>query len=379
MVLPPGLHSSHSHKVCKLQKSLYELKQASRQWFSKLTSALLALGYVKSSSDYSLFIKHHDSSITVLLVYVDNITLAGNNLGEIDHVKRYLDAAFKIKDLSDLKFFLGLEVARTAAGIALCQHKYALDILSDAGFLDSKPAKSPMDCSSKLSQSHGDTLHDASSYHRLIGCLLYLTSTRPDIFFVVQQLSQYLNKPTSQHLQAAHRVLCYIKGCPAYGLFFPARSSLALQAFSDSDWARCIDTRHSVTGFCVFLGSSLINRKAKKQPTVSRSSSKVEYRALASTACELQWLRYLLQDLHVDHPQFALIFCDNKSALQIAANPTFHERTKHIEIDCHLVREKVHNGLLHLMPYSSTDQLVDVFTKPLAVAPFHAIISKLVS
>ncbi|XP_031281549.1 uncharacterized protein LOC116140053 [Pistacia vera] len=256
---------------------------------------LLSFGYTQSSSDHSLFFKHYNDSITALLVYVNDVILAGNNLQEIDHVKAYLDAAFKIKDLHDLKFFLGLEVACSKHGITLYQCKYALDILSDAGYLACKPTTTPMDSFVKLSNIVGDFLSDPTYYRRLVGRLLYLTSTRLDLSFAVQQLSQFLDKPTSAHLQAANRVLCYVKSCPAYGLFFLASSNLTLKAFSDSDWARCPATRKSIT--------------------VSESSSEVQYRALASTTCELQWLHYLLQDLHVLHSHPALLFYDNKSAL----------------------------------------------------------------
>ncbi|KAG8500117.1 hypothetical protein CXB51_003559 [Gossypium anomalum] len=376
MLLPPGFTPSSPNKVCKLRKSLYGLKQASRQWFSKLTSALTSLGYAQSSSDFSLFVKKDVVSFTALLVYVDDVILAGDNLDEIARVKAFLDFTFKIKDLGDLKYFLGLEVARSSAGIHLCQRKYALDILSDFGFLDCKPVKTPM--ATKIPRdAYAELLPDNTLFRKLIGRLLYLVSTRPDIAFAIQQLSQFLDQPTVTHLQAAHRVLRYLNGCPASGLFFSATSSPLLKAFSDSDWAGCPVTRRSVTGYCLFYGDSLISWKAKKQTTVSRSSSEAEYRALGSTACEIQWLRSLLRDLHLPISGPTALFCDNNSALQLAANPTFHERSKHIKIDCHLVREKVQSGVIKLLPCSFKDQLADIFTKALAAVPFQIMLSKL--
>lgn len=363
--------------MCKLQKSLYGLKQASRQWYSKLSSALLSLNYVQSAADYSLFIKQQGSSFTAILVYVDDLVLAGTDLSEIHYVKQYLDDQFKIKDLGQLRFFLGFEVSRSSSGLVINQRKYALELLSDAGFLASKPANTPMNPSPKLSQDATIPYSDASSYRKLIGRLLYLTNTRPDICFAVQQLSQYVANPLQHHYQAATRILRYLKSCPAKGLFFPAQSDLKLSAFADSDWASCLETRKSVTGFCLFLGPSLVAWKSKKQSTVSRSSSEAEYRALVAVTCEIQWLSYLLKDLQVPLDVPTSLYCDNQSAIYLAHNPTFHERTKHIEIDCHIVREKINSGLIHLLPVSSSNQLADVFTKPLFPAPFHTCISKL--
>ncbi|MCI15401.1 copia protein [Trifolium medium] len=183
--------------------------------------------------------------------------------------------------------------------------------------------------------------------------------------------------PSTSHYQAAIHLLRYLKGSPALGLFYPASSTIQLKAFSDSDWATCPTSRKSITGFCIFLGDSLISWKSKKQATVSKSSSEAEYRALASTTCEIQWLTYLLRDLQVAFTTPALLYCDSQSARHIASNPTFHERTKHIDIDCHIVREKLHAHLFHLLPISSIHQLADFFTKQLEAPPFQRLLSKL--
>nr|KYP72483.1 Copia protein [Cajanus cajan] len=245
--------------------------------------------------------------------------------------------------------------------------------------LDSKPSSTPIDYGTRLHQQSGVPLSDseASAYRRLIGRLIYLTNTCPDITFVVQHLSQFISKPRSTHQQAAAHILRYVKAAPGFGIFFSAKSVIQLQGFSDSDWADCLDTRRSITGFSIYLGSSLISWKSKKQATVSRSSSKAEYRALASATCELQWLTYLLEDFGVSFLRPALLYCDNQSTLHIAANPMFHERTKHIELDCHLVREKLHSGLLKLLPITSANQLAGIYTKALPPGAFNFLQCKL--
>lgn len=377
MMLPPGITSTKPNQVCKLVKSLYGLKQASRQWYEKLTSLLLLHGYIQASSDHSLFTKQSTSTFTALLVYVDDVILAGNSLSEFQSIKQILHDSFQIKDLGQLKYFLGLEIAHSQSGISICQRKYCLDLITDSGLLESKPVSTPSDPSSKLHQDNSPQYEDIASYRRLIGRLLYLNTTRPDITFIIQQLSQFLTKPTHAHYSAATRVLRYLKSCPGKGLFFPRDSHMQLLGFSDADWAGCIDSRRSVSGQCFFLGKSMISWRTKKQLTVSRSSSEAEYRALAAATCELQWLLYLMQDLKIVCDKLPVIYCDNQSALHIAANPVFHERTKHLEIDCHIVREKLQAKVMKLLPVSSKEQLADFFTKPLLPQPFNLLLSKL--
>jgi hypothetical protein len=220
MSIPDGVHTSNPNQVCKLLKSLYGLKQASRKWYEKLTSLLVAEGYIQSTTDHSLFTITSGSNFTALLVYVDDIILAGNCLTEIDRIKLILDSHFKIKDLGSLKYFLGLEVAQSREGITISQRKYCLDLLKDSGLLGSKPSSTPLDPAVKLHNDDRKPYADISQYRRLIGKLLYLTNTRPDIYFATQQLSQFLSKPTINHYNAACRVIRYLKHNQAEGCYF---------------------------------------------------------------------------------------------------------------------------------------------------------------
>ena len=360
-----------------MNKSLYGLKQASRQWFSKFSTALLAQGFQQSKADYTLFTRTQNGCHISLLVYVDDIILASNDLEVVKLLTTELNSQFKLNDLGSLKFFLGLEVARNPAGISVSQRHYALQLLTDTGFLGCKPSKSPMDQNCKLTLTDGDLLKDPATYRRLIGKLLYLTITRPDLSYCVHKLSQFISQPRLPHLHAAHRVLQYLKGTPGQGIFFSATSSLQLTGFADADWGGCPDSRRSITGFCFFLGDSLVSWRSKKQQTVSRSSAEAEYRAMAASVCEIIWLLSLLKDFSIHHPQPALLFCDSQAALHIAANPVFHERTKHIEIDCHLIRDKIQEGILKTLHISSTHQLADIFTKPLGNQQFQFLLGKI--
>jgi hypothetical protein len=257
------------------------------------------------------------------------------------------------------------------------QRKYTLDILRDTGMIGAKPCCFPMEQNHQLTSDSGTLLPDPSEYRRLIGRLIYLTITRPDITYPVQILSQFMQQPREPHMAATHRVLRYLKGSPGYGILMSRSAILQVQAYCDSDWAACPTMRRSVTGFVTFLGTSPISWRSKKQSVVSRSSAEAEYHSMANTVCELTWLQYLLQDFIVPHCQPMILHCDNQAAIHIASNPVFHERTKHIELDCHLVREKIQSGLIATRYVSTSDQRVDIFTKALGQRQFHYLLGKL--
>ncbi|KAF5475587.1 hypothetical protein F2P56_007379 [Juglans regia] len=291
MQIPPGYSVQGPNKVCKLKKSLYGLK-------------------------------------TGLPTVVDDIIVASNDTQAISELKGFLDTKFKITDIESFKYFLDLEVARNPTGIQICQRKHALDIQHDSGQLGFKPTSIPMDPNFKLSKDEGNLLHDPALYRRLIGRLLQLTTTRLDPSYSIHLLSQYMAAPHVSHLQAAYKVLRYIKKSPGQGLFFASSSSYQLTAYCDSDWASCPDTRRSTTEYCVFLGHSLISWKTKKQMIVSRSFDKAEYRSMVAASCEISWLKYLLVDLTISHSQQAFLYCNNQAALHIVANPVFHVPNK---------------------------------------------------
>ncbi|CAA7028514.1 unnamed protein product [Microthlaspi erraticum] len=377
MRLPPGFRVGDKQMVCRLKKSLYGLKQAPRCWFAKLRTALIGYGFKQSYSDYSLFYLRKEGIEIYILVYVDDLVIGGNDSKAIGDFKQYLGECFHMKDLGKLKYFLGIEVARNKDGIFLCQRKYTLDIISDAGCLGSKPATSPIEQQHKLALSDKPFLEDPERYRRLVGRLIYLLATRPDLTYVVHVLSQFMHQPRIDHWETALRVVRYLKGTPGQGVLLKSDSDLRLRGWCDADFSGCRLTRRSLGALFITLGTSPVSWKAKKQDVVSQSSAESEYRSMAKAVGELKWLRDVLIDLGITQTQPMELYCDNQAALYIAANPVFHERTKHVERDCHTVRDSIVDGTIVTKKVDTHDQLADVFTKALGRRDFENIISKL--
>lgn len=284
--------------------------------------------------------------MTILLVYVDDLILAGNDLSTIQNTKNFLSSQFHMKELGNLRYFLGIEIDRNNAGIFISQHKYLTDLLREYYMLMCKPLKIPLDFNLKLTLSLGDPLPNPAPYQQLVGKLIYLTITRPDIDYAVHLLSQFMHSPTTIHIQAAKRVLRYLNLCPTQGVMLASSTSAILSAYCDSDWGGCPFTHRSTTGFCVMLGSSPISWKSKKQSVVARSSAEAEHKALAFTTCELLWLRQLLKNMGLQTIGPIVIHCDNQAAIYMVANLVQHERTKHVEVDYHFIREKLATGTI---------------------------------
>lgn len=271
MLPPPGYFKEETNKVLRLKKSLYGLKQAPRQWNHKLSEALFEAGFEQSKNDHSLFIKNKRSSVLYLLVFVDDLVLTGNSIDEIENFKVFLKKKFKIKDLGELKYFLGIEVLKTKTGLCLNQRKYCLELLHEYGLLACRPVMTPLP--ENIVLNHKETeddkyLKNFTAYQKLVGKLIYLTLTRPDIAYDVHRLSQHMHSPLQSHFEIGLRVLRYLKLAPGSGISFnKSQSGFKVVAYSDSDWAKCPITRKSVSGYCVFVNGNLVSWKSKKQNT----------------------------------------------------------------------------------------------------------------
>lgn len=337
-----------------------------------------ASGYRQSQGDHTLFIKHSDKGgVTAVLVYVDDIIVTGNDDKESQELKQKLISEFEIKELGRLKYFLGIEVAHSKKGIFISQQKYVTDLLKETGKIGCKPVSTPIDSNQKLGEAKEEPHVDKKIYQRLVGRLIYLAHTRPDIAYSVSLISQFMHDPREPHLQAAYRVLHYLKGNPGKGILFKRNQNLALEVYTDADYGGSIVDRRSTTGYCTFLGGNLITWRSRKQSVVARSSAESEFRAIAHGLCEILWVKIILDDLRIKCEEPMKLYCDNKSAINIAHNPIHHDRTKHIEIDRHFIKEKLEEGLACMSYVPSRRQLADVLTKGLNSPSFHNIVSKL--
>ncbi|WVZ83665.1 hypothetical protein U9M48_030791 [Paspalum notatum var. saurae] len=363
--------SKPSH-VCKLNKSLYGLKQAPRTWFLRFTSYIQVLGFQASKADTSLFILHSNNHIAYLLLYVDDIILTANTPQFLHYAIQCLCREFSMTDLGPLQHFLGVHVTSTSTGLFLNQAQYALELLQRAGMDNCNPVSTPIDTKAKLSAIDGPLLDKPSEYRSIAGALQYLTLTRPDISHAVQQACLFMHALREPHLALLKRILRYVRDTLQHGLQLSRSAANDLVAYSDADWAGCPDTRRSTSsGFCIFFGGNLVSWSSKRQPTVSRSSAEAEYRAVANEVSEASWIRQLLHELHCPPSKSAIVFCDNVSAQYMTTNPVQHQRTKHIEIDLHFVRDKVALGEVKVLHVPSTSQYADIFTKGLPSVLFR--------
>nr|KYP41834.1 Copia protein [Cajanus cajan] len=234
-----------------------------------------------------------------------------------------------------------------------------------------------MDTNLKLGNSDESATVDKEMYQRLVGKLIYLSHTRPDIAFAVSLVSQFMHCPREVHLHAIYRILQYLKGTPGRGILYKRNGNTSLEAYTDADYAGSIIDKRSTTGYCTFLGGNLVTWRSKKQNVVARSSAEAEFRAMAQGICELLWLKIILEDLKITWDGPMKLYCDNKSAINIAHNPVQHDRTKHIEVDRHFIKEKLDSGLICTPYVPSQRQLADILTKGLRCPDFERIICKL--
>lgn len=305
------------------------------------------------------------------------MVITGDDPGEMKALQEYLAKEFEMKDLGQLKYFLGIEVARSKQGISLSQRKYVLDLLTETGMLACKPVETPIEMNHKLGEHPDQVPTDKGRYQRLVGRLIYLSHTRPDIAYAVSVVSRFMHAPSEEHMNAVYRILRYLKTAPGRGLLFAKSNDFEIEGYTDADWAGDQTNRRSTSGYFTFVGGNLVTWRSKKQKVVARSSAEAEFRGMAHGVCELLWVKNILKDLGFKYQKPMSLHCDNKAAIEIAHNPVQHDRTKHVEVDRHFIKENLDRKIIRFPFVQSEDQLADVLTKAVSGRVFNSSIDKL--
>ncbi|CAL8988995.1 unnamed protein product [Prunus brigantina] len=354
----------HPNDVFRLKKALYGLKQAPRAWYERLSSHLLGNGYVRGSVDKTLFVKRFKKDVLIAQVYVDDIVVGSTSDLHVQDFIRVMTSEFEMSLVGELNYFLGLQIKQCHDGIFVSQSKYAKNLVSKFGLEGAKSARTPMSTSAKIHRDlHGKSV-DQTLYRSMIGSLLYLTASRPDISFSVGVCARFQSDPKESHLFAVKRIIKYVSGTIEFGLWYTYDTSVNLIGYSDADWAGCSDDRKSTSGGVFYVGNNLVAWHSKKQNSVSLSTAEAEYVAAGSCCTQLLWMRQMLEDYGLAQSCF-LIYCDNMSAIDISKNPVQHSRTKHIDIRHHFIRDLVEDKILSLKFVPSEKQLADILTKAL--------------
>ncbi|KAK6153313.1 hypothetical protein DH2020_012952 [Rehmannia glutinosa] len=362
--------------VCKLKKSIYGLKQASRQWYHKFHQVIISYGFEVNVVDDCVYHKFSGSKYIFLVLYVDDILLASSDIDLLCETKRFLTKKFEMKDLGEASFVLGLQVKQLKYGIFISQTKYTRDLMKKFGMEEKYSVKIPMNTSVKMDMDADGKAVDETRYRTLIGSLLYLTASRRDITFAVGVCARFQSAPKESHMTATKRILRYLKGCQEIGLWYPKEGGFKLVGYSDSDYVGCRIDRKSTSGTCQMLGNSLVSWFSKKQNSIATSTTEAEYIAVGSCCAQVLWMRQQLRDYDIEEREIP-IMCDNTSAITITQNPVLHSRTKHIDVRYHFIRDHVEKKDTTLEYISTDKQLADIFTKLLCESRFEELKNEL--
>jgi hypothetical protein len=377
MEQPPNFESEeYPNHVYKLHKTLYRLKQAPRAWYECLTYFFIENGFRIGKADSTLFTRKMGKYLFICQIYVDDIIFGSTNKSFCDKFSKIMTDRFEISMMEVLTFFLGLQIKQTKEGTFISQTKYTRDILKKFGMDKTKPIKTPMCTNGYLDLDLGGTSIDQKVYRSMIGSLLYLSASIPNIMLSVCMCTKFQTTPKDCHLRAVKRIMRYLVLTPNLGLWYPKGSHFELLGYSDTDYAGCKVDRKSTFMSCQFLGRSLISWSSKKQNSIALSMAEAEYVTAGSCCAQLLWMRQTLKDYGyiINHVP---LLCDNESAIKIAYNPCEQSRTKHIDIWHHFLRDHVIKGDIVISHVVTNDQLTDIFSKPLDEKRFCELRSEL--
>lgn len=360
------------HKVYKLNKALYGLKQAPRAWFSRIESYFLKEGFEKSDSEQTLFTKvSKQGKHLIISLYVDDLIYTGDDEVMLCEFKNSMMNEFDMSDLGKMRYFLGIEVMQLEGGIFISQKKYVMEVLRRFGMEHCNSVQNPIVPGFKIDKDENGTEVDSPFYKQLVGSMMYLTTTRPDIMYAVNLISRYMSKPTVLHLSAAKRVLRYLQGTADFGILYKKEGNKELIGFTDSDYAGSVEDRKSTSGYVFILSSTAVAWSSRKQPIVALSTTEAEFVAAAACTCQAVWMKRVLKKLGYEGNESTIIFCDNSSAIKLSKNHVMHGRSKHIDVRFHFLRDLVNEGVVQLKFCGTQKQVADILTKPLKLESFQ--------
>nr|GEU61474.1 retrovirus-related Pol polyprotein from transposon TNT 1-94 [Tanacetum cinerariifolium] len=367
----------HPDKVYRLKKALYGLKQAPRAWYDELSNFMGSKGFSKVSINPTLFITKHRGDILLVQIYVDDIIFGSTNPKLSKQFEKLMHSKFEMSMMGEMKFFLGIPIHQSLHGIFINQAKYAQKVLIKHGMTSCDSVGTQM-AMKHLDADLSGTPVDQTKYHSMVGALMYLTTSRPDIMHATCYCARYQAKPTEKHLIAVKRIFRYLKDTIHMGLWYPKDTGFELTAFLDSDHAGCLDSRKSTSGGIQFLGGDkLVSWSSKKQDCTSMSSAEAEYVSLSACCAQVLWMRTQLTDYGFQFDKIPM-YCDSKAAIAISCNPFQHLRTKHIDVRYHFIKENVEKGIVELFFVGTEYQLADLFTKALPEERFSISLDDLV-
>ncbi|GJU86950.1 retrovirus-related pol polyprotein from transposon TNT 1-94 [Tanacetum coccineum] len=366
----------HPNKVYRLKKALYGLKQAPRAWYDELSNFLVSKGLSKGSIDPTLFITKHGEDILLEQIYIDDIIFGSTNPKLSKRFKKLMHSKFEMSMMGELKIFLGIQIHQSPRGIFINQAKYAQEILIKHDMTSCDSIGTPM-ATKHLDADVSGTPVDQTKYRSMVGALMYLTASRPDIVHATCYCARYQARPTEKHLTAVKRIFRYLKNTINMGLWYSKDTGFELLAFSDSDHAGCLDSRKSTSGGIQFLeGDKFVSWSSKKQVCTSMSTAEAEYVSLSACYAQVLWLRTQLTDYGFHFDKIPM-YCDSKATIAISCNPVQHSRTKHIDVRYHFIKEQVEKGIVELFFVGTEYQLADLFTKALSEDRFKYLVRRL--
>ncbi|CAM8880461.1 unnamed protein product [Rhodiola kirilowii] len=374
---PKGFEDPHHpDHVYRLKKALYGLKQAPRAWYERLTEFLINHGHVRGGVDKTLFVKHTRSDFIIAQIYVDDIVFGSSNQKTVDKFVEQMQSEFKMSMVGEMCYFLGLQVKQKADGIFISQSKYARNLIKKFDLAKASHKRTPVATHVKITKDEAGTSVDQTLYRSVIGSLLYLMASRPDIAHSVGVCARYQANPNENHLMNVKRIIRYVCGTSNYGLWYTKNTNSCLVGYCDADWAGNAEDRKSTSGGCFFLGNNLVSWFSKKQNSISLSTTDAEYIASRSCCTQMLWMKQMLEEYGVKQ-EVMMLYCDNMSAISISKNSVQHSRTKHIDIRHHFIRELVEKKTITLTHVSTEKQLADIFTKALDNLQFETLRSSL--